>query len=76
MNAAEQSSSLSAWRERARARERRTEYLAHAYACGDMAARARDAHDAQLLGAMSIVWHVLAHQCPGGRNIAAPEGSS
>ena len=65
--------SLSVRRERAQARERRAEYLAHAYACRDMELRALDAHDAQLLGAMSIVWHVLAHQCAGVHNAAARE---
>jgi hypothetical protein len=49
-------------REVAQGRERRTEYLARAHSCRDMALRARDAHDAQFLGAMSIVWHVLAHR--------------
>jgi hypothetical protein len=73
MNTVAQPLSLLAWRERAQARERRTEYLARAYACRDMELRALDAHDAQLLGAMSIVWHVLAHQCAGVHNAAAPE---
>ena len=52
--------SLSVWRDRAKAQGRRTEYLARAYACGDMAVRARDARDAQFLRAMTIVWQVLA----------------
>ena len=58
--------SLSAWRENAKARERRTEYLARAYACRDMAVRALDAHDAQVLRAMTIVWQVLADERPVG----------
>lgn len=58
--------SLSVRRERAKARERRTEYLARAYACRDMAVRARDAHDAQLLRAMTIVWQLLADKGAGG----------
>ena len=68
MTVVAQPQSLLDWRERARARERRAEYLARGYACRDMALRAFDAHDAQLLGAMSIVWHVLAHQCAGVHN--------
>ena len=68
MTAAGQPVSLSDWRERANARERRTEYLARAYACRDMAVRARDAHDAQFLRAMTTVWQILADRCA-----AAPE---
>ena len=66
--------SLSVRRERAQARERRTEYLARAYGCRDMAARALDAHDAQLLRAMTIVWQVLADKCAGARNAAGHSG--
>jgi hypothetical protein len=73
MNVVTQPQSLSVWRERAQTREHRTEYLARAYSCHDMALRALDAHDAQLLGAMSIVWHLLAHQCAGVHNAAARE---
>ncbi|MGB9367246.1 MAG: hypothetical protein WCE79_14655 [Xanthobacteraceae bacterium] len=51
---------LSVWRDRAKAQGRRTEYLARACRCGDMAVRARDAHDAQFLRAMTIVWQILA----------------
>ena len=51
---------LSVWRGRAKARARRAEYLARAYRCGDMAARASSAHDAQFLRAMTIVWQALA----------------
>jgi hypothetical protein len=51
---------LSVWRARAKARGRRTEYMARAYRCGDMAVRASSAHDAQFLRAMTIVWQVLA----------------
>jgi hypothetical protein len=68
MTAAGQPVSLSAWREQANARERCSEYLGHAYACHDMAAQALDAHDAQFLRAMTIVWQVLADRCA-----AAPE---
>ncbi len=57
--------SLSAWREAARARERRTEYLARACACHDMAVRTHDAQDAQFLRAMTIVWELLADGCAG-----------
>ena len=73
MTAVAQPLSLSARRERAKARERRAEYLARAYACRDMAARARDAHDAQVLRAMTIVWQLLADKCAGAHNAAAPE---
>jgi hypothetical protein len=59
---------LSVWRLRARRRERRTEYLARAYACGDMALRALDADDAQLLRAMTIVWQILADKGPGAHS--------
>jgi len=34
--------------------------MARAYRCGDMAARAGTAPDAQFLRAMTIVWQVLA----------------
>jgi hypothetical protein len=62
----EHSSSLLIWRERAEARERRTEYLARAAMCRDMAARAHDAQDKQFLRAMTMVWRVLADR-PAGR---------
>jgi hypothetical protein len=65
--------SLSAWRERAQARERRNGYLARAYACRDMAVQALDAHDAQLLRAMTIVWQLLADKGAGVHGAAAPE---
>jgi hypothetical protein len=65
--------SLLAWRERAQARERRAEYLARAFACRDMAVRALDANDAQFLGGMTIVWHLLADKGAGVHNAAAPE---
>ena len=64
--------SLSVRRERANARARRTEYLARAYACDDMAARALDAHDARLLRAMTLVWQLLADKGAGVHD-AAPE---
>ncbi len=51
---------LSVRRARAKARGRRTEYIARAYRCGDMAVRAGSAHDARFLRAMAIVWQVLA----------------
>ena len=75
MNVLAQPLSLSAWRERAQARERRTEYLARAYACRDMAVRALDAQDAQFLRAMTIVWQLLADKGAGVHNGAAPEVS-
>jgi hypothetical protein len=53
---------IGGWRARAKARGRRTEYLARAYRCGDMAVRAGDGHDAQFLRAMTIVWQVFADQ--------------
>ena len=62
--------SLSVRRERAKARERRTEYMARAYGCRDLAARALDAHDAQFLRAMTIVWQVLADKCASVPNAA------
>lgn len=65
--------SLAARRERAQARERRTEYLARAYACRDMAVRAPDASDAQLLRAMTIVWQLLADKGAGMHGAAGPE---
>jgi hypothetical protein len=68
MTAAGQPLSLAVRRKRAKARERRTEYLARAYGCRDMAARALDTHDAQFLRAMTIVWQILADRCA-----AAPE---
>jgi hypothetical protein len=73
MTAAAQPLSLSARRERAQARERRTEYLARAYGCRDMAARALDAHDAQVLRAMTIVWQLLADNLAGAHDAAAPD---
>ena len=73
MNTVEEPLALVAWRERAQARERNTEYLARAYACRDMAMRALDPFDAQLLRAMTLVWHLLADQRAGGRNAAARE---
>jgi hypothetical protein len=71
MNGVEEPLSLLLWREKAQARERRTEYLARAYACRDMAVRALDAHDAQFLGGMTIVWHLLADKGAGVHNAAA-----
>ena len=72
MTVAGQPVSLSVRRERANARERRTECLARAYACQDMAARARDAHDAQFLRAMTIVWQLLADKSAGTHAPEAP----
>jgi hypothetical protein len=63
---------LSASRESAKARKRRTEYLTRAYACRDMAVRALDARDAQFLCAMALVWQLLADRCTSAHN-AAPE---
>lgn len=65
--------SLSVWRERAQARERRTEYLARAYACRDMAMRVLDPYDAQLLRAMTLVWQILGDKCAGVHHAAGPE---
>lgn len=59
---------LSVWRASAKARGRRTEYLSGAYRCGDMAVRAGDAHDAQFLRAMTIVWQVLADKDADAHN--------
>lgn len=73
MTAAVQPLSLSVWREKAQARERRTEYLARAYGCRDMAARTLDAHDAQFFRAMTIVWQLLADKCSGAHGAAAPD---
>ena len=44
------------------AAERRTAYLAHAYACHDMALLACDADDAKMLRGMTLVWQVLAQR--------------
>lgn len=53
------------------ATERRTVYLAHAYACHDMALRAGDADDEKMLRGMTLVWQILAGTCsPGARNAA------
>ena len=70
----EQSSSLLMWRERARARERRAEYLSRAAMCHDMAARAHNAQDQQFLRAMTMVWRILTDRHAGVRN-AAPGAS-
>lgn len=51
------------------AAQRRTAYLAHAYACHDMALRAGDAEDEKLLRGMTLVWQILSDRCaPGARN--------
>jgi len=73
-NTAAQPVSLSARRERAQAGERRVDYLARAFACRDMAARTRDAHDAQFLRAMTIVWQILADKGAGMPNAARRSG--
>jgi hypothetical protein len=62
---------LSVWRAGRKAQGRRTEYLARAYRCGDMAVRACDAHDAQFLRAMTTVWQVLADKDADAHNAAA-----
>ena len=67
--------SLSVRRKRAQARERRLDYLGRAYACRDMAARTRDAHDAQFLRAMTIVWQLLADKGTGTPDDARYFGS-
>ncbi|MGB9365031.1 MAG: hypothetical protein WCE79_03355 [Xanthobacteraceae bacterium] len=64
---------LSVWSARRKAQGRRTEYLARAYRCRDMAVRARDAHDAQFLRAMTTVWQVLADKDADAHHAAAPE---
>ena len=56
---------LSVRRDGAKARGRRAEYLARAYRCGDMAARASSAKDARFLRAMTIVWEILADKDAG-----------
>ena len=61
---------LSVWRARATTRGRRTEYMARAYRCGDMAARASSAKDARFLRAMTIVWEILADKDADVRNAA------
>jgi len=48
---------------RREATDRRTVYLAHAYACHDMALRACDTEDEKTLRAMTIVWQILASRC-------------
>ena len=73
MTAAGQPLSLSVWRDRAQARKRRSEYLARAYACRDMEVRALDAHDAQFLRAMTLVWRLLADKGAGAHDAAAPD---
>ena len=40
----------------------RTEYLARAYACDDMALSAQDAADRCALRAMSVLWQALAQR--------------
>jgi hypothetical protein len=72
MNAATRPPSLSDLRQRATARERRTEYLAHAYACHDMALCALDADDQRLLRGMTMVWRMLANKNLRGVGNAAP----
>jgi hypothetical protein len=66
---------VSVWRQRAKALQRRTECLARANLCCDMAGRARDAHDEQFLRGMTMVWRLLADESPGVRNAAASEAS-
>jgi len=73
-NTGAQPVSLSVRRERAQARECRIDYLARAYACRDMAERALDAHDAQFLRAMTIVWRLLADKGAGMPNAARRSG--
>ena len=64
-------SPLSVRRARAKARGRRTEYIACAYRCCEMAVRARNAQDAQFLRAMTLVWQVLAEKDADVHNAAA-----
>jgi hypothetical protein len=56
--------SLAVSNDRKSVADRRTEYLARAYACGDMALRADDAADKTMLHAMALVWRVLARREP------------
>jgi len=49
-------------RRRRRASPRRTEYLAHAYACHDMALSAEDAGEQRALRAMTMLWQALAQR--------------
>ena len=53
---------LAARASRREAARRRIDYLAHAYACHDMALRARDAEDEKVLRGMMIVWEILAQR--------------
>jgi hypothetical protein len=53
---------LAARSSRRHAAQRRTAYLAHAYACQEMALRADDPADADALRAMTLVWQVLAER--------------
>lgn len=67
---------LSVWRARARGRGRRTEYIARAYRCGDMAVRAGNAQDAQFLRAMTLVWQVLGDQVLAGKDAGVPKAAA
>jgi hypothetical protein len=52
---------------RVKAVDRRTNCLAQAYACADMALRADDAEDKKALGGMTTVWFILAQRDPPAR---------
>lgn len=62
MNAARPPLSLYVARKGAKAQELRTEYLAHAYACHDMAQCAEDARDKTALRTMALLWEALAQR--------------
>jgi len=62
MNAARHRLALAVSNDRAKAPDRRTNCLAQAYACADMAARADDAEDKKALRGMTTVWMILAQR--------------
>ena len=47
---------------------RRTEYLARAYACRDMAVAADDERDRRVLRAMTLLWQALAQRASARRS--------
>ena len=62
MNAARHRLALAVSNDRAKAPDRRTNCLAQAYACADMAAHAADAEDKKALCGMTTVWLMLAQR--------------
>jgi hypothetical protein len=71
MNVAGRHLSLAVSHGRPRTADRRTGYLAQAYACADMALRADDAEDKKALRGMTTVWMILAQRAASTR--AAPK---